>query len=94
MFREVPLDRLEKLKKDLENKFISRDTKSNRINQLTGYLVCRGIPDLPKVAACHQGSRSRIGVSSALAARVGSKYSRMNTILSYAARRNTTYSWR
>jgi hypothetical protein len=37
-------------------------------------------------------SRPRIGVSSALAARVGSKYSRRYTILPPVARRNNTYS--
>lgn len=40
------------------------------------------------------GHQPRMGVSSALAARVGSKYSRRNAILPAAARRNTTYSWR
>ncbi len=42
------------------------------------------------VAAYRQGSRPRIGVSSALAARTGSKYSRRNAILPPAARRNST----
>ena len=43
---EVAPDKLEKLQKDLENNFLSRHTKSNRISQLTGSrLVCRGIPD-------------------------------------------------
>ena len=46
------------------------------------------------VAACPQDSRPRIGVSSALAARTGSKYSRRDAILPPAARRNSTYSWR
>jgi hypothetical protein len=38
----------------------------------------------------HQDSRPRIGVSSALAARTGSKYSLRNAILPSAARRKTT----
>ena len=86
---------MEELEKDLASTRFSPSAKQNKIGRLLGFCsVCGGIPDLPKVAACHQGSRSRIGVSSALAARVGSKYSRMNTILPYAAWRNTTYSWR
>src|SRR5438552_322807 len=44
-------------------------------------------------AARPQDSRPRIGVFSALAARVGSKYSRRNAILPPIARRNSTYSW-
>ncbi len=39
---------------------------------------------------CLQGSRATIGRSIALAARTGSKYSRRNTILPFAARRKTT----
>ena len=39
-----------------------------------------------------QGSSPRIGVSSALAARTGSKYSRRKAILPPTARRNSTYS--
>src|SRR5947208_1295182 len=39
---------------------------------------------------CPQDSKPWIGVSSALAARTGSKYSRRNAILPPAARRNTT----
>jgi hypothetical protein len=42
------------------------------------------------LAVCRQDSRPRIGVSSALAARTGSKYSRRNAILSPTARRNST----
>jgi hypothetical protein len=54
----------------------------------------RYLPRTKHITAQNHGSRSRIGASSDLAARVGSKYSRRYPIFSPAARRNTTYSWR
>src|SRR5262245_8673690 len=71
----------------LGKKRVHRPHQARR--QLQEYCI---LATVKVVVACHQGSRSRIGVSRALAARVGSKYSRINTIFPLAARRNTTYS--
>jgi hypothetical protein len=61
-------------------------------------LIAAGVTTLSLVApfgflldvGCPQDSKAGIGVSSALAARTGSKYSRRNAIFPPTARRNST----